>query len=346
VNRPDDRAALLGRLVAALSKPEGDLRVALERASVTEAGIAPTMARRVWDLTLARYSPEALAGLCSQADAGLRVGVVLGVSVAVAPLRALVLPLLSGASVGLRPSRRQPTVAMLLREAMAAEGLPVWAWSGVGGEPVDRVVAYGRDETLDAMAAALPSGVEFVGYGHGYGVAVVAADDAHDAAAEAVALDVALHDQRGCLSPQAVLVEGDAEGFAGRVQRALDALAEALPKGAEGAAEGAAGMQWAGVEAALGATVSRGAGGVVAARGEGPLRGSPGGRVVLVRGVEGMDAARALLGPHAAFLSTVGASAGARGWAPSGYRGRTVALGTMQDPPLDGPEDVRGLRPR
>jgi hypothetical protein len=203
VNRPDDRAALLGRLVAALSKPEGDLRVALERASVTEAGIAPTMARRVWDLTLARYSPEALAGLCSQADAGLRVGVVLGVSVAVAPLRALVLPLLSGASVGLRPSRRQPTVAMLLREAMAAEGLPVWAWSGVGGEPVDRVVAYGRDETLDAMAAALPSGVEFVGYGHGYGVAVVAADDAHDAAAEAVALDVALHDQRGCLSPDA-----------------------------------------------------------------------------------------------------------------------------------------------
>lgn len=338
--------ALLGRLVATLSNPEGALRRALEHASMADAGVAPAMARRVWDLTLARYTPEAMAGLCSQSDAGLRVGVVLGVSVAVAPLRALVLPLLSGASVALRPSRRQSAVATLLREAMAAEGLPVWAWSGVGSEPVNRVVAYGRDETLDAIAAALPPKVDFAGYGHGYGVAVVAAADAHDAAAEAVALDVALHDQRGCLSPQAVLVEGDAEAFATRVQRALDALAEPLPKGTEGAGEAAAGMQWAGVEAALGATVTRGVGGVVAARGEGALRGSPGGRVVLVRGVEGMAAARALLGPHAEHLSTVGASAGARGWAPSGYRGRTVALGTMQDPPLDGPEDARGPRRR
>jgi len=345
MTHPEDRVALLGRVVASLRDPGDPTRRALEAAAVEETGISAAMATRGWDLALARYTPDAMTELAREDRVGQTVGVVLGASVAVAPLRALALPWLAGAAVRVRPSRHHRVSTQLLVERMAAEGAAVTLWSEADWAGITAVVAYGRDETLDVLMEAVPEGVGFAGYGHGFGMALVGAEAVDDAAvAAAVARDVALYDQAGCLSPQGVVVLGDAARFGQRLRDALDALAAVLPRGV--GRGGAESVQWMGVEAALGGDVTRASGGVLSVRNDGPLQGSPGGRVVLVRGVASVAEARALLAPHAAHLSCVGVSAGFVGWETAGYAGRTVALGTMQDPPLDGPEDRRGPRVR
>src|SRR5207249_730597 len=105
-----------------------------------------------------------------------------------------------------------------------------------GGDPAREDAALGRAEVVavtgsDATLAALAPrlGRRLIAHGPRWSVAVVG----HAAAADvdALALDVALHDQRGCLSPHAVYVTGDARGFAERLAAALVALAGRLPPG-------------------------------------------------------------------------------------------------------------------
>jgi hypothetical protein len=81
--------------------------------------------------------------------------------------------------------------------------------------------------------------VPFVGHGHKISFAVVSSAVASDPgaagrAASALALDVALWDQKGCLSPQMCYVEGDwraALAFAERLASPLQELALRLPAG-------------------------------------------------------------------------------------------------------------------
>ena len=74
-----------------------------------------------------------------------------------------------------------------------------------------------------------------IAYGPRVSVAVVGrtALDGGESAAKALALDVALHDQRGCLSPHAVFVEEvgavTPREFAGRLAAALEKLVARLP---------------------------------------------------------------------------------------------------------------------
>src|SRR5438552_39684 len=89
------------------------------------------------------------------------------------------------------------------------------------------VVATGSDATLAALVPRL--GRRLIAHGPRWSVAVV--ERAAAAEVDAIALDVALHDQRGCLSPHAVYVTGDARGFAERLAAALDAAAVRLPPG-------------------------------------------------------------------------------------------------------------------
>ncbi|MEZ4411231.1 MAG: acyl-CoA reductase [Polyangiales bacterium] len=190
-----DPVALLDRLARDLTAPSSPLRARALAAVAADGALSEAMARRVLDLTVARYTPDALASLRTDRFADRAVRVVLASSVAVAPLRAIALPLLYGArSLRVKPSSRQPRFASLLVEALATHDVDVALDEGA---PADVVVAYGGDETLTAMRDALPEGVVFYGYGHGYGASVVT--EPSEDAARAVALDVALHDQRGCL---------------------------------------------------------------------------------------------------------------------------------------------------
>src|SRR5207247_8775921 len=133
--------------------------------------------------------------------------------------------------------------------------------------------------TLSALAERL--GDRLVAHGPRWSVAVIGRG-ARDAAA-ALALDVALHDQRGCLSPHAVYVAGEARGFAERLAAALEAVAERLPPGtASIEARAQARFLAAQAEWAAGATVLQGAGGTVIHEGEAAFRPTCGLRTVRV----------------------------------------------------------------
>jgi hypothetical protein len=85
------------------------------------------------------------------------------------------------------------------------------------------------------LRAAGPVRRPFVGYGHKLSVAAVGAGCEVEPAAEALGLDAALYDGRGCLSPAFAFVEdrprGRAEAFAEAFAAALGRLETELPRG-------------------------------------------------------------------------------------------------------------------
>lgn len=330
------RAEAVWRAVEALRRDRDGLREAVR----TTAGGSEDAARWCVDHTLARYQPDALAALCNARWEGKAVRVVLAATVPLAPLRAVVLPLLQGArAVWVKPSRRQPEIARRVVETLAAQGLPVQLGEG----EVQGVIAYGRDETLDLLARARPEGVEFEGHGHGFGAVVLTGWGGDTAAG--LARDVAAYDQHGCLSPQVVLCTHDAPGLARALHHALEEIAVRWPRAPMDDGVGAGVWQWLGVQSALGATVLRGEGHAVTLWDRAAMQASPGARNLAVVPVRDLDEARGLLAPHAGFLSNVGTDApDDPRWRPAGFTGRVSAVGEMQDPPLDGPEDPRAAR--
>lgn len=132
---------------------------------------------------------------------------------------------------------------------LAACVLPLyWQGGDLGFEDVvlaaaDLLVAYGDDRTISGLRARRQG--PFIGHGHRVSFAVVAAEIATDPdtaaeAARALALDAAVWDQRGCLSPQLCYVQGDlrvAGEFGERLGLALREMAERLPPGSTSLAE-------------------------------------------------------------------------------------------------------------
>ena len=101
------------------------------------------------------------------------------------------------------------------------------------------VVAYGDDASIAALSAAAAAAAggarPLAGFGSRLSGALVvpgASPSAAETAADGLARDVTLFEQRGCLSPHHVFVVGDASearGFAARLARALERLARRLP---------------------------------------------------------------------------------------------------------------------
>jgi hypothetical protein len=127
------------------------------------------------------------------------------------------------------------------RDAALGACLAACYWRG-GDRPcedvalsaADLVVASGDDATIADLTAR--SRRRLIGHGHRMSFAVVAREVLSDGtverqAAQRLAEDVAIWDQRGCLSPQVCIVEGDvdaARAFGAAVARALGELAERL----------------------------------------------------------------------------------------------------------------------
>lgn len=112
-----------------------------------------------------------------------------------------------------------------------------------GGDPlleadvfsrVRRIVVFGDDATVDAVRERAP-GVDIVSYGDSFSIGFVPLSAPLGDACEDAALCVALFDQRGCMSPQTIYVEGD-EGralqFARLLAGSLVRLAEEMPRAA------------------------------------------------------------------------------------------------------------------
>ncbi len=329
------------RAARALADPSSEAGSAARDAAVRECALSPAMADHVFALSCARYTHAAVSSLASAAREGERVAVVLAATVAVASLRALALPWLAGAArVDVRGSSRQTALVDAIARAFGVR--EITRVDAVASD-VDAVVAYGGDEAVAAIDRATPF-ARFEGYGHGFGVAWVDLEDsAVDVVAE-VALDVALHDQRGCLSPRVAFARGDAVAFARALHEALSRVEVSLPRGAVEVGEAASVMQWQGAAAARCAWSRRGRAHFVGALEAPSFMASPGLRSVLVCPVSSVAEARSLMGTELAHLTCVGASGALDAWGATGAR--AVRSGSMQDPALDGPEDPRPPRVR
>jgi hypothetical protein len=134
--------------------------------------------------------------------------------------------------------------ALVRREPRLANALAAATWPGGEAaleEPVlagvERVIAYGGQAMLDDLGRRIgePAGADAAGkliaFGPKVSLGVVAAAADLRAAAEGLARDVALFDQRGCLSVVAVYTDGDPQALAGRLARELAELGERWPPG-------------------------------------------------------------------------------------------------------------------
>lgn len=322
LQRPDSAAgmALRARLVETTRLSAENVELALEHCLETRPSRADT--DRFLEVT-----PEAE-----------RAHVLLSSNVFVAALRAIALGVVSAPQVYVRASRRDPALA----EALRAQAPGVFELvTELRPEPGDRIWAYGADETLARVRATLPPGVWFHAHGSGLGAVVLDANHADEQRLRALALDTALFDQRGCLSPRLVCVLGAAgrvRAVAAALARTLGEVERELPRGAETPAElGEARRQQD--AAAYAYELFEAGSGWVSFSSDAVV--PPSGRHLHVMPTADPIAA---LTPYRRHLTCIGASADAeleQRLRQTFAGSRVTALGQMQRPPLDGPVDLR-----
>jgi hypothetical protein len=254
----------LGDVLDAWRAPGSPWQAELVQRLPACTGFSPETVRRGLALGLAPYGGEALRELvrselggppgldpaASAYWAGFETtAAVLAGAIPLPTVVSIVAPLALGSPVLVKPSAFDPVTTPLLVRALA-ERMPAL------GECVevidfrrddegaldalccaDCVVATGSDEAVAALGARVRGERRFVAHGHRYSVALIGAlDDGHALlrAARGLALDVALWDQLGCLSPVAVYVLDDpalARRLAEALATALAALERRMPRG-------------------------------------------------------------------------------------------------------------------
>lgn len=239
-----------------------------------------------------------------------------------APLEWAAVLLARGGAVTLKaPRALEPWFAQVAAAGQEA-GLPLSSTLDRGVIPTaDRVVAMGSDATLDALRAALPDPSRLLGFGHRWSVAFWS-DPTH---AEALALDLALYDGRGCMSPLAVFSPLPDAG--GRLADALASVSARLPRGSLSAGEHARVRE----RIALARVLGRSWVGAYGAVCELPAdRFVPDGlpRCVVVHPASHAEALERIRA-HVPRLAVLGTDR------PFGLDAREVSLGAMQRPPLD-----------
>jgi len=96
-------------------------------------------------------------------------------------------------------------------------------------ESLDPILVYGQDETIRSIRQRAAGRV--VGFGPKLSIGYVAAGADLQPAARGLARDIALFDQRGCLSVQAIYTEQDANALAQALADELSSLSRELPVG-------------------------------------------------------------------------------------------------------------------
>ncbi len=225
--------------------PRSAARRALEPALVQLCGLSPEGVAAALEAVLGGVRGPAAEALFEQAaerrSPGL-VAVFLASNLPALAAQPLLPALALGCPVLLKSPSAEPAFApafvrvLSAREPRLAPGLAAVTWEG-GDEALEapvlaaaaRVVAYGEAGTLADIAERAPGKV--VAYGPQASLAIVGSDVEPAAVAEALARDVALFDQRGCLSVQAVYTTLPAEILADALGAALQRAARRWPPG-------------------------------------------------------------------------------------------------------------------
>jgi len=194
-------------------------------------GVEVALDNVVWDLDEARCAEMCDAAGGSPATTLVFLpGNILGPAVQSAFCAAIV-----GARAILKASSAERGLARAVAEQFASAddlGAPLEIRDFRGGDvgeeasalaDSDAIVVFGEDETI-AQIRARAGERPVTGYGESYSVAFLSDGSDIGEAADLVARDVCLFDQRGCMSPQTVYVAGDP----GRALRFSHALAGAI----------------------------------------------------------------------------------------------------------------------
>ena len=214
--------------------------------------------------------------------------------------------------------------ALVARLPALADAVAAVSWPGGDEEleapllaAVDTVLAYGDRAAVADLQRRAPGKV--VDYGPKLSFAVVGRDAELEPAARGIARDVALFDQRGCLSVQAAFVEGDgarARDFAAALATGLAQAAVELPPGRFDAQQASAVHQLRGDAELRGALIGPlplATGTVLLEVPEAPLTPSPGLRTVRVHPLPNLAELSARLAGWQPLLQGV-ALAGANAW--------------------------------
>jgi hypothetical protein len=354
------RIELVGTAATRLLQP-GPARTRLELQMALASRWSHAMAAWILEATLqplTRRAPVEAWARSGQATGSYRgrTVVVAGGPVPDPGVRACAAAVLLGGPLELKVAAEEPVLTPAFASALAAAGpvdLTVHRFRG-GTAPAaeaalfgraDRLVAFGRAPTLAAIAAQLRPGALCLGHGPRLSLGLVV--DAHDdRGLRGLALDVARYDQRGCLSPQAVLVQGgqpEARRVIRRLGLVLAELQAELPAAPGGLEQEAARRRR--LDLALLQAIARrtwedhhgdGETYLVHRCAAPPVPLSPGGRVVAVLAVP--DLRRALPGALGAAAGLVQGVA-VVGDDPAAWQGvagafRVAAAGSLQTPPL------------
>ncbi len=353
--------------VRALWLEDDGLRTALVPLLAAASQLAPAMLDLHLRRTFSAWSGTALRRLLNEAKVQhpsalqpRRVAIVLAANTPALAVAPLFSALALGATVVLKPARGETAfsnalVASLARvEPRLGAAATVLPWKGGIGDTedlvlssVDRIVAYGTATTLAALQARF--GCRVVAHGP-RASAVVVADLSRplQEIARDIALDAALLDQRGCLSPQWVLVRAPlaAEDLSRALACELAGLEAAWPRRALDLEEA---LLWRGAVDQAEAEFL--AGRIKALHGGGTrpwavtlestpeLRPTLPGRFLRVIPVPDDSAIETCLAPLRGHLECIGLEASAsdqrrlRRIAFSLGAHRVCALGSMQDPP-------------
>ncbi len=369
------RAALAAveTLAREASQPGGGLQAQL----LGSTGLSAPMIDWALRIELGQVNERALGRLVSWLRPSQRrrpvparlVACVLAGNVFTAPLRAVLLPLLTGAPVLAKASSGDDVLVRRFARALNQADGTVGARLRVVTfdreatrsmqallETAEVASVYGSDPTVKSIRQMMPAGSRFLAHGHGLGAVYLPAPGVRDkrsalSVARKVALDVAAYDQRGCLSPHFVCVQQrgavSAERFARMLaEQGLGPVGEQLPRGRLHAAASAAQMQWRGVAEAREALFA-GKDHAVSYEGWFDPRPSPGYRNVSVykcRDTEQLARGLSFYGERLKALGVAG-DREQRARVAACLRGavapRICAVGQMQKPPLDALADGR-----
>ncbi|MGE3635108.1 MAG: acyl-CoA reductase [Sandaracinaceae bacterium] len=353
---PASIAASVADAWRAVREDDRGLRAAIARSSgLSEAGVAWGLETTLDDLD--EQLARAAAAVASVPHEPARLGaLVLAGNVFSAAVAPLSFALLARVPIVAKASTKDDSLPRAFAESLAAidpELARACAVVSFAGGEVDAeaallerariVVAYGSDATMDAIRARAPSDAAFVGHGHGLGVGVIRADARVRLTelARAFAVDVAAYDQRGCLSPHAIVVEGDlarARAFAVALVDALDALEATLPRGELPLSVGASQLAWRGLAATRGELFEARRAAVAVDHDPAAIAPSPGWRNVRVIAAPTAEAIAGRLASLGGYLKALGLAGSPLALA-AGVVPRVAEPGAMQRPRLTDPHD-------
>lgn len=309
----------------------------------SEIGWSPTSVSNALRFCVeTQASDDELVSLLASVPEERVVHVVLSSNVFVAAVRAIALAWASAPVVRVKPSRREPIFPEVLLRAIHEQ-------DGEGGEGEITIVdslcvgkneavhVYGSDRTIQQICANLSHETRVWGHGHGFGILV--ADRL--LLQQALADDLNLLEQRGCLSPRILIWIGEEEGAQTQAFRALELFSERDP------GDLAARRLYIETMHAVGEVFQRGSWGVGVQYDPHSVLLPPEPGMLHVVQVPSMERARELLVPWGRWVTSIGGEAHLTEqigreipWA------RRALPGYMQRPSLDGPVDRRTQAPR